>query len=201
MSPPIWEEPPSTSFFAIDPYPFYQSHLVSFCQHWHGTLHINCATLGRELASITQDHAHLVSLHYERLSPEYLHWRTFPVTYKEHCFGYLATTQTVLIPPYPVLSFSVGQRLASVCGWLLHLQETAIVVPPPPIETLFPQLTEQQQAIFLCLLEGQPSRIIAHQLGIAYGTVIRHLSNLYSRLGVHSRAEACRIGRTAGLRG
>lgn len=51
-------------------------------------------------------------------------------------------------------------------------------------------LTAREQAALHLLCEGQSNAQIAWQLGVAEKTVRNHLSNLYRKLGVRSRAEA-----------
>lgn len=51
-------------------------------------------------------------------------------------------------------------------------------------------LTHREQAALHLLCEGQSNAQIAWQLGVSEKTVRNHLSNLYRKLGVRSRAEA-----------
>ncbi|HET8819088.1 MAG TPA: alpha/beta fold hydrolase [Xanthomonadaceae bacterium] len=63
-------------------------------------------------------------------------------------------------------------------------------------------LTQREQAALHLLCEGQSNAQIAWQLGVAEKTVRNHLSNLYRKLGVRSRAEAIvRAHRHAGQGG
>lgn len=51
-------------------------------------------------------------------------------------------------------------------------------------------LSERETEVLLCVAEGMRNREIAHALWIAPGTVRKHLDNIYTKLGVHSRAAA-----------
>ena len=51
-------------------------------------------------------------------------------------------------------------------------------------------LTERERTLLGLLCEGHGNAQIAWQLGIAEKTVRNHLSNLYRKLGVRSRAQA-----------
>lgn len=51
-------------------------------------------------------------------------------------------------------------------------------------------LTPREIDVLRCLAEGLSNRIIAERLTISARTVNFHLDNVYSKLGVHSRAEA-----------
>lgn len=53
-----------------------------------------------------------------------------------------------------------------------------------------PGLTSREQAILCLLREGHSNARIGWELGVAEKTVRNHLSSLYRKLGVHSRAEA-----------
>jgi DNA-binding CsgD family transcriptional regulator len=51
-------------------------------------------------------------------------------------------------------------------------------------------LTPRQRDLVRHLALGKSNRQLAHDLGLAEGTVRKHLEKLYRNLGVHSRAEA-----------
>jgi DNA-binding NarL/FixJ family response regulator len=52
------------------------------------------------------------------------------------------------------------------------------------------RLTAREREVLVALAGGATNRRIALQLGISQRTVDRHVSGVYARLGVHSRAEA-----------
>jgi DNA-binding CsgD family transcriptional regulator len=54
-------------------------------------------------------------------------------------------------------------------------------------------LSERETEVLLHLAEGMRNREIAQALWIAPGTVHKHLNNIYSKLGVHTRAAAARF--------
>lgn len=51
-------------------------------------------------------------------------------------------------------------------------------------------LTEAEREILHRLVEGNPKKQIAHELGVSFHTVDSHLRNIYTKLQVHSRSEA-----------
>jgi predicted ATPase/DNA-binding CsgD family transcriptional regulator len=53
-----------------------------------------------------------------------------------------------------------------------------------------PSLTAREREVLVALVEGATNHRIALRLGISQRTVDRHVSGIYARLGVHSRAEA-----------
>ena len=59
--------------------------------------------------------------------------------------------------------------------------------PTPDIEI---NLTERELEVLLGVADGERSKEIAYRLGITERTVKAHLSNIYSKLGVDSRAAA-----------
>ena len=51
-------------------------------------------------------------------------------------------------------------------------------------------ITETEKSILRFLVEGEPKKRIAHQLGISFYTVDTHLRNIYTKLQVHSQTGA-----------
>jgi DNA-binding NarL/FixJ family response regulator len=61
------------------------------------------------------------------------------------------------------------------------------------------RLTEREKDVLQCLAQGLANKQIAIQLGISEHTVKFHISSLYNKMGVTSRAEAVRYGIQFGL--
>ena len=51
-------------------------------------------------------------------------------------------------------------------------------------------ITPAEKEILRLLIEGEPKKYIAHQLGVSFHTVDTHLRNIYIKLQVHSRSGA-----------
>jgi DNA-binding NarL/FixJ family response regulator len=51
-------------------------------------------------------------------------------------------------------------------------------------------ITQAEREILHRLVEGDPKKQIAHELGVSFHTVDSHLRNIYAKLQVHSRSEA-----------
>ncbi len=64
---------------------------------------------------------------------------------------------------------------------------------------IFPTLTEREREILALLAQGQRNAAIASALYLSPKTVANHLSNIFSKLQVASRAEAIVRAREAGL--
>jgi DNA-binding NarL/FixJ family response regulator len=62
-----------------------------------------------------------------------------------------------------------------------------------------PLLTERERQILLVAAEGLSAREIAQRLSLAERTVTTHLTNIYSKLGVHGRVAAITAAARAGL--
>lgn len=60
-----------------------------------------------------------------------------------------------------------------------------------------PSLTPREIEVLEWVSRGLPSKLIAHKLGVSESTVKFHLSSIYAKLGVASRAEA--VSRAAKL--
>lgn len=70
---------------------------------------------------------------------------------------------------------------------------------PPPVATPFPQLTSREVEILRLLTEHLTNPEIADRLGLTTKTIRNHVSNIFSKLQVASRAEAISTARQAGL--
>ena len=70
---------------------------------------------------------------------------------------------------------------------------------PPPAAAPFPQLTSREVDILRLLTEHLTNPEIADRLGLTTKTIRNHVSNIFSKLQVASRAEAISTARQAGL--
>lgn len=59
-----------------------------------------------------------------------------------------------------------------------------------PASSQADELTAREREVLQALARGERSKEIAHRLGISLRTVGSHITNIYSKLGVDSRAEA-----------
>ena len=60
-------------------------------------------------------------------------------------------------------------------------------------------LSEREREVLQLLARGASNLEIAHELVIVVDTVKRHVSHIFSKLGVHSRVQALRRARELGL--
>jgi DNA-binding CsgD family transcriptional regulator len=60
-------------------------------------------------------------------------------------------------------------------------------------------LSPRELEVLALLAAGRSNRAIARELYISEGTAIRHVSNIFAKLGAHSRTEAARIAAEGGL--
>jgi DNA-binding NarL/FixJ family response regulator len=70
---------------------------------------------------------------------------------------------------------------------------------PAPFAQAFPQLTDREQEILQLIAGHQTNTEIAARLSLAAKTVRNHVSNIFTKLQVASRAEAIVRARDAGL--
>ena len=61
-------------------------------------------------------------------------------------------------------------------------------------------LSARERDVLLAMMEGRRGRQIAQDLNISTDTVRTHIRNIFAKLDVHSRLEAVRVARAAGLR-
>lgn len=67
--------------------------------------------------------------------------------------------------------------------------------------TVFPELTPREREVLTLIASGLSNAAIAGRLGLAPNTVGNHISNIFAKLQVASRAEAIVRARSAGLGG
>jgi len=61
------------------------------------------------------------------------------------------------------------------------------------------ELTEREQEVLEAVSRGERSKEIAYRLGISERTIKAHLSSIYNKLGVDSRAAAIAVAARKGL--
>jgi DNA-binding CsgD family transcriptional regulator len=108
-----------------------------------------------------------------------------------------------------VLDFGAG----SVDAWLARLIEAETSAPtadsePVPPTTAAPvgrppspvaRLSPREREVLAALAEGLSNNELAERLFISERTANRHLSNIFTKLGVHNRTAAARIAIDAGV--
>ena len=72
-------------------------------------------------------------------------------------------------------------------------------VPGPDSAHLFPELTPREREILGLIAQGASNQVIAEALVLTPKTVRNHVSHIYSKLAVTSRAQAIVLAREAGL--
>jgi DNA-binding NarL/FixJ family response regulator len=76
---------------------------------------------------------------------------------------------------------------------------TSYLATPVPADPPFPALTPREREILDLVATGQGNAAIAVRLGLSPNTVSNHISNIFAKLRVASRAEAIVRARDAGL--
>lgn len=61
------------------------------------------------------------------------------------------------------------------------------------------ELSSRELEVLALLAQGLSGRQVAHRLGLALGTVRKHLERIYAKLGVHDRMNAVIAGQERGL--
>lgn len=80
---------------------------------------------------------------------------------------------------------------------VLALQQTPAATPAPPNEAS--PLTDRELEVLRAVALGERNKEIAYKLGISERTVKAHLTSIYSKFGVDSRAAAVAIATQNGL--
>jgi DNA-binding NarL/FixJ family response regulator len=87
-----------------------------------------------------------------------------------------------------IFSPAIARRL------IQYFATLKLVVPP-----VFPELTDREREVLTLLAQGQTNAAIAERLVLSPKTVRNHVSTVFSKLQVASRAEAMLRARDAGL--
>lgn len=82
---------------------------------------------------------------------------------------------------------------------LAHTGQAKQSASPQPTEQVV--LTERELEVLTAVARGDRSKEIAQQLGVTERTIKAHLTNIYNKLGVDSRAAAVSVGIQLGLLG
>lgn len=61
------------------------------------------------------------------------------------------------------------------------------------------QLTPREKQVWTAIAMGQPTKLIAHELGLTFKTVVGYRTSLMKKLGLHSVAHLTRLAIVAGL--
>lgn len=84
-----------------------------------------------------------------------------------------------------------------ILGRVLALQQPT--EKPPTANSGDSPITDREREVLQAAADGERSKEIAHKLGISERTVKAHLSSVYNKLGVDSRAAAVAIATQKGL--
>jgi DNA-binding NarL/FixJ family response regulator len=79
------------------------------------------------------------------------------------------------------------------------LQKASRATPSPTRDSRVDPLTDRERQVLHLLIQGHSSPQIADQLGLSVRTVERHVSNIYLKLDVRTRAQATAYALTRGL--
>lgn len=80
---------------------------------------------------------------------------------------------------------------------LAHTGQAKQSESPRPTEQVI--LTERELEVLTAVARGDRSKEIAQQLGVTERTIKAHLTNIYNKLGVDSRAAAVSVGNQLGI--
>jgi DNA-binding NarL/FixJ family response regulator len=95
-----------------------------------------------------------------------------------------------------IASVAAGQ---AVFGAGVARRALAYLTAPRPDTTAFPELTPREREVLGLIATGLANSAIAGRLGLAPNTVGNHISSIFAKLRVASRAEAIVRARSAGL--
>nr|MDQ6906671.1 response regulator transcription factor [Chloroflexota bacterium] len=106
-------------------------------------------------------------------------------------------TALTLMEEVRVICTSLGARPALLRAELLAAHLTPHQAEPAPPRPA--GMTEREIEVLRLLATGSSNRVIGAALGITTRTVERHISNIYTKIGAYSRAEAATYAIRQGL--
>ena len=95
-----------------------------------------------------------------------------------------------------IASVAAGE---AIFGTGVARRALAYLTAPRSDTTAFPELTPREREVLGLIATGLSNAAIADRLGLAPNTVGNHISNIFAKLRVASRAEAIVRARSAGL--
>jgi DNA-binding CsgD family transcriptional regulator len=100
--------------------------------------------------------------------------------------SYRAASTGMLLTGVGLVAYLVHRvseaRAVTAAGADVHIEK--------PLQESLPQLTDRERQVFDMVIDGQRTSYIANALGITERTVKAHLTSIYQKLGVESRAAA-----------
>jgi DNA-binding NarL/FixJ family response regulator len=100
--------------------------------------------------------------------------------------------------PDDMISVAAGE---AIFGAGVARRALAYLTVPRTGTVAFPELTRREREVLDLIAGGLPNSAIATRLGLSPNTVGNHISSIFAKLQVASRAEAITRARTAGLGG
>jgi DNA-binding CsgD family transcriptional regulator len=121
--------------------------------------------------------------------------------------GFEACTEAVRVGETTVQLCALELGPGSVDGWLARQVEAESATPSldphvtgaPSGEDALAALSARELEVLTALAEGLTNRQLAERLFISERTANRHISNIFTKLGVHTRTAAARVAIEAGL--
>ena len=115
--------------------------------------------------------------------------------------GYLLKDTDLEIILQAIRRAADGEILLSpeVMNRILAYARRGITGKMLPETTVRLPLTDREIEILACVAQGQHSKEIAYHLGVTERTVWAHLTSIYNKLGVSSRAAAVAVGIQRGI--
>jgi DNA-binding CsgD family transcriptional regulator len=187
---------------------FFLSAIVIIAWQFYQQPHWSITHFAKNLAAATHDYLRLV-VHRDVALPA----SSIPiiegrqgarVQWQHVVYGSLHVPLTPYSESVPALSPSQIERLASICGWMLHQLDQPIVsrrVPSFYSEQIqfVHNLPPQALQVLQFMSQGYSTKEIGHLLNIKERTVEKYRETIYAHLQVHSAEEAMAIARVSGI--
>jgi DNA-binding CsgD family transcriptional regulator len=190
-------------------YTHYLAQIIDWSQHSYGTLDNIEAQLARGIASMTHEqmclHLHRQSASATIMIPLIPGRRGVPVQWKDIVYGSLQVSYAEESDDQLILPVVLCERLASACGWCLHvlesesLRQRQVQQGHENAQQKIQDLSASEREVLKLMIKGFSTRAIADTLHVSKRTIETHQRHIYQILDVHSQREAILVGLAAGL--
>lgn len=192
-------------------YTHYLAQIIDWSQQCYGSLDDRETQLAKGIASMTHEgmclYWHRQSITSTVMMPLIPGRRGFPVQWGDILYGSLQVSYADRADDQLFLPAALCLRLASACGWCLHVLESESLrqrqmrQDHEDARQKIQDLSASEREVLKLMIKGFSTRTIAETLHVSKRTIETHQRHIYQILEVHSQREAILVGLAAGMTG
>jgi DNA-binding CsgD family transcriptional regulator len=190
-------------------YTHYLAQIIDWSQQCYGTVENIEAQLAKDIVSMTHEqmclYLHPQSISSTIMMPLIPGRRGFLVQWGEIVYGSLQVSCSDGSDEQLILPVALCERLASACGWCLHvlenesLRQRQVQQGHEDARQKIQDLSVSEHEVLKLMIKGFSTRVIAETLHVSKRTIETHQRHIYQILDVHSQREAILVGLAAGI--